>query len=193
MNHANGCALQAELVALQIHLLSRSTDGQQTYSILGLNVLQVDTLICETLTYVHQLYFPIYLILVQSQISISRYPEAEIVSRAYGFPVSWGKVLMRHYILNDNPEYLTRFARRHAMTPALVEEVMVAFELESEFRKKPDALDRFERLVVMLTDVEAKYRLASRLGLRHLVGELLSSSALPYLKDTAWSKKANQD
>jgi hypothetical protein len=45
----------------------------------------------------------------------------------------------------------------------------------------------------MLTDAEAKYRLASRLNLRHLVSELLSSSALPYLKDTAWGKKANQD
>ena len=33
--------------------------------------------------------------------------------------------------------------------------------------------------------------MASRLGLRELVGQLLASPALPYLKDTAW-KKANR-
>lgn len=100
---------------------------------------------------------------------------------------------MRHYILNDGSEYLARFARRHTITAALVEEVLSAFEMESGFTKKADTLDRISRLVSMLTDVEAKYRLASRLGLRQLVSELLSSSALPYLKDTAWGKKANQD
>ncbi|KAK4021130.1 hypothetical protein OUZ56_003057 [Daphnia magna] len=171
LSHANQCALQAELVALQIHLVSRAADGQHIYCILGLNAAQVDVLICETLTY----------------------PEAEIVSRGYGFSVTWGKALMRHYVLNDGSDYLERFIRRHTITPTIVEQVVAAFELESGFSKKSETLDRLERLVSMLTDAEVKYRLASRLGLRHLVGELLSSSALPYLRDTAWGKKANQD
>lgn len=100
---------------------------------------------------------------------------------------------MRHYILNDGSDYLARFVRRHTINSTLVEEVVAAFEQEAGFSKKSETLDRLSHLVSMLTDVEAKYRLASRLGLRHLVSELLSSSALPYLKDTAWGKKANQD
>lgn len=127
------------------------------------------------------------------RVIICRYPEAEIVVRAYGFSVTWGKALMRHYVLNDGSEYLARFVRRHTITAALVEEVVTAFESEAGFSKKSDTLERISNLVSMVTDVEAKYRLASRLGLRDLVSELLSSSALPYLKDTAWGKKANQD
>ncbi len=50
LNHANKCALHAELVALQIHLVNRAIDGHQIYCILGLNSAQVDILICETLT-----------------------------------------------------------------------------------------------------------------------------------------------
>lgn len=128
-----------------------------------------------------------------SVLIFGRYPEAEIISRGYGFNISWGKALMRHYIINGGTEYLERFVRRHTVTPAIVEEVVTDFEQESGLCKKQEILDRLSRLVSMLTDAEAKYRLASRLNLRHLVSELLSSSALPYLKDTAWGKKANQD
>ena len=100
---------------------------------------------------------------------------------------------MRQYIVNGGSDYLAKFVRRHTVTSALVEEVISAFEQEAGFSQKQDTLERLSNLVSMLTDVEAKYRLASRLGLRQLVSELLSSSALPYLKDTAWGKKANQD
>ena len=48
------------------------------------------------------------------------------------------------------------------------------------------AVQRLASLVASLDDVESQYRLASRLGLRSVVRRLLSSPALPYLKDVAW-------
>jgi len=99
---------------------------------------------------------------------------------------------MRHYVLNDESDYLSMFCRRRFITSTVVEEAVAAAESESGL-KKTQVLDRFSRIISMVKDSETKYRIASRLGLRPLVGDLLSSSALPYLKDTTWSKKAGQD
>ena len=99
---------------------------------------------------------------------------------------------MRHYVLNEEKEYFAMFCRRHVVSLPMLEEAIASLETEPRF-KKPDVLDRLSRVLLKLNDAEAKYRIASRLGLMQLVGDLLSSSALPYLKDTAWSKKADQD
>jgi hypothetical protein len=104
----------------------------------------------------------------------------------------WGRAVIRHYVINGEEDYLIHFLHRHNVTSELVEEAIVAFESESS--KKPEVLHRLSSFVSKLSDVEAKYRIASRLGLlRQLVGDILSSSALPYLKDTTWGKKSNQN
>jgi len=106
----------------------------------------------------------------------------------------WGRALVRHYVINGEDDFLINFLHRHAVTSELVEEGIVAFESESSSIKKPEVLHRLSCFVSKLPDVEAKYRIASRLGLlRQLVGDILSSSALPYLKDVAWGKKSNQN
>jgi Spatacsin C-terminus len=114
------------------------------------------------------------------------------VARAYGCPVAWGKALTHHFVLNNRPEYLEAFGRRNVIGVALVEEAIVAFEAAEPSRKmSAEQTERLSVLVSSLSDVEAKYRIASRLGLRSMVRTLLSSSGLPYLKDSAW-KTANQ-
>ena len=106
----------------------------------------------------------------------------------------WGRALVRHYVINGEDDFLINFLHRHAVTSELVEEGIVAFESESSSIKKPEVLHRLSCFVSKLPDVEAKYRIASRLGLlRQLVGDIQPSSALPYLKDVAWGKKSNQN
>ena len=126
-----------------------------------------------------------------------RYPEAEIVSRAYGVTVNWGRVLVKRYVVRNAAHYLDQFCRRNAVSGQLIEEALVAFEMEPRDgggggRESAERIDRLSQLVAMLCDLETKYRIASRFGLRKLVSEqLLSAHALPYLKDTAW-KTAKQ-
>ena len=96
---------------------------------------------------------------------------------------------MRHLLLDNNKVYLEQLSRRMSISTDLVEETVSCFEGEM-LPRKGELVDRLSSLVSLLTDVEAKYRIASRLGLRKLVGDLLSSPGLPYLKDTAW-KTAN--
>ena len=114
------------------------------------------------------------------------------MARAYKCSVSWGKALAHHYVANNRDDYLKQLARRKTITADLIEEMVTAVDSHGPVVSKSNEwMERVSNVVSMLTDVEVKYRIASRLGLRPLVNDLLSSSALPYLKDTAW-KTANQ-
>ncbi len=50
LNHSSSCAQKAELIALQIHIVNRSTINSQVYCILELNAAQVNHLISEYFT-----------------------------------------------------------------------------------------------------------------------------------------------
>ena len=50
LNHADKCRLQAELVALQIHLLERAANNAEAYCILQLSAHQVHHLIVDYFT-----------------------------------------------------------------------------------------------------------------------------------------------
>jgi len=50
LNHGRECALQAELIALQIHLVNRSPGNTQIYCLIGLNAVQINQLISDYFT-----------------------------------------------------------------------------------------------------------------------------------------------
>merc|ERR1712136_572113 len=100
---------------------------------------------------------------------------------AYDCNVNWGHALSNHYVTGNDESYLEAVARCRGISVAIVEDAVEASMDATS--KGGDQLGRLSHLISMLDNIEVKYRIASRLGLRQLVSQLLTSPALPYLKD----------
>ncbi|KAF4531594.1 hypothetical protein B566_EDAN010060 [Ephemera danica] len=164
---------QAELVALQISMVNGVAAGQTVDCLLERESEGVNKLIY------HQLSFP----------------QTVIVARAYSHSVDWGLALFNHCVLQTEHKYLTDFTQTMNLTPTLVEDVVKRFHASQKSAKSPKAVPQemywvMKQMVNMVQCVEVKYRLASLLGFKDVLENMVTSPALPFLKDTVWRKSS---
>ncbi|XP_071450583.1 spatacsin isoform X2 [Hetaerina americana] len=159
---ASKCAHKAELAALQIYMLDSSEDGSAS-CILHLEPLQIAALVTNVLSF----------------------PHAWILVRAYEVLGNWAAAIYVQYVQGGDSTYLSNFMRCRAVTPTLVEDIARRFLLD-DGSANPEMSQRMANLLTEMNDIEVCYRLSSRLGLRGLTGQLLTSPHLPYLRDVVW-------
>ncbi|XP_059487739.1 spatacsin [Neocloeon triangulifer] len=164
LTKAMDSASQAELIALQISLTIGVPNGQTLDCLLGQEQAQVSILITNRLSF----------------------PQAIIVAKAYNHPVDWGAALYHHCVLQNEQKYLTDFKQGMNLTPALVEDISRRFQHESSLNS--DMAKMMKQIVNNVKSVEVKYRVASQLGFKDILENMLSSADLPYLKDTVWRR-----
>ncbi|KAK2583208.1 hypothetical protein KPH14_009228 [Odynerus spinipes] len=161
---ANKCCQQAQLVALQIALVSTASHQYAT-CILNLKSDQIDKILCGMLNF----------------------PQALIVTSAYNHHPDWANIIYSHYIINGETKYLKDFTTVIKLSSTLVEDCARRYRSEKSITVAMK--NNMKRLISELADVECKYMLASQLGFKEIVETMLNSPAIAaYLKDTVWKK-----
>ncbi|CAB3377933.1 Hypothetical predicted protein [Cloeon dipterum] len=164
LSKAMECASQAELIALQISFTIGVANGHTLDCLLGQEQTQVSILVMNRLTF----------------------PQAVIVAKAYSHPVDWGSTLYHHCVLKKEQQYLTDFMKVMTLTPALVEDISKRFQNESSINS--DMAKVMKQIVNNVKSVEVKYRIASQLGFKDILENMISGADLPYLRDTVWRR-----
>lgn len=159
------CCHRAELVALQTSFLNSVNQNQQVPCVLNLRSSEIDRMICNDLSFA----------------------QANILVRAYNHPVDWGSVIYSHCILRCDAKYLKDFLNTNEITVAIVKDSAKRFQLEKSVSK--ETADSMQQLISLVKDVECKYTLASQLGFKNVIEDILADSNVgAYLKDTVWRK-----
>ncbi|EZA52114.1 Spatacsin [Ooceraea biroi] len=165
LNLASRCSHQAQLVALQIALLNAIPQDQQAVCVLNLKSDEID----------------------RTLLLILNFPQALIVTRAYNYHADWANLIYHHCILKGETRYLKEFMTVNSLTPTIVQDCARRYRLEKSINHS--MTDNMRTLVSQLSDVECKYMLASQLGFKDIVEEMLNDPILgSYLKDTIWKK-----
>ncbi|XP_067002124.2 spatacsin [Anabrus simplex] len=168
LNRAMASAHQAELIALQIALVSSVPVGQSTDCLLNLKAQEISSIITKKLSF----------------------PEACIVARAYSHPVDWGAALYQHCIVQREAAYLSDFTHSMILTTALVEDVARRFQMDRNITREMKI--EMKKFVECVSSVDVKYRVASQLGYRDIIESLLNGPEVAYLKDTVWRRGFRQ-
>ncbi|CAL1689224.1 unnamed protein product [Lasius platythorax] len=165
LNLANQCANQAQLVALQIGLLHTLPQNQQAVCLLNLKSDELDKILSQILNF----------------------PQALIVTRAYNYHTDWANLIYHHCILKGETKYLKEFMMVNNLTSTIVQDCARRYSLEKSINHS--MIDNMKTLISELSDVECKYKLASQLGFKDIVEEMLNNPLVgSYLKDTIWKK-----
>ncbi|XP_039304859.1 spatacsin isoform X2 [Solenopsis invicta] len=165
LNFASRCSHQAQLVALQISLLNAVSQNQQAVCLLNLKRDELERILCHILNF----------------------PQALIVIRAYNYHADWVNLIYHHCILKGETKYLKEYMTVNNLTSTIVQDCARRYRLEKSINHS--MTDNMKTLVSELSDVECKYMLASQLGFKDIVEEMLNNSLVgSYLKDTIWKK-----
>ncbi|XP_036147229.1 spatacsin isoform X2 [Monomorium pharaonis] len=165
LNLASRSSHQAQLVALQISLLNAVPQNQQAVCLLNLKTDELERILSHILNF----------------------PQALIVIRAYNYHVDWVNLIYHHCILKGDTKYLQDFLTVNTLTPMIVQDCARRYRLEKSINHS--MTDNMRILISELSDVECKYMLASQLGFKDIVEEMLNDAIVgSYLKDTIWKK-----
>lgn len=84
-------------------------------------------------------------------------------------------------------KYLTDYCDRMEMTDAMIEAMVRNFQHHANIT--PEMEQNIAVLVEMVETVTTRYKLASLLGLKRCIANLLNDHSLYYLKDTNYGRK----
>lgn len=165
LNLAYRSSHQAQLVALQVSLIGAVAQNQQVACILNLTSSEIDKIICQTLSF----------------------PQSLILVRAYNHHADWTSAIYAHCILNGESRYLKEFMTSHALSSTIVRDCVKRYQLEKSITKQ--MAGNMQMVLSHLTDIECKYMLASQLGFKKIIENMLGNAMISsYLKDTVWRK-----
>ncbi|XP_001601258.1 spatacsin [Nasonia vitripennis] len=166
LNLANRCSHQAQLVALQISLSSAAGQNQQFPCILNLTSDEINKAISRHLNF----------------------SQALILARAYDHHVDWANAIYTHCLLNGETKYLKDFVISKRLTASVAIDCARRYRLEKSVSKS--MTENMQTLVARLNDNECKYVLASQLGFRNIIQEMIDDPAVgAFLKDTVFRKR----
>ncbi|XP_076367919.1 spatacsin [Tachypleus tridentatus] len=153
LRHAQACASQAELIALQIHLLA------QGLTVVCLQEKEVEKFI----------------------INHPNFSESLIVAEAYENHQSWSIALYHHVVERGDMEYLRSFQVSLGLNPFVVEEVGKRFKISTS--KSSEHIQNLRKLLTKLSNVEVAYRLSNEFGFRDIALDLVQGDSGDYLQD----------
>ncbi|XP_046672590.1 spatacsin [Homalodisca vitripennis] len=162
MNCAVSSMQQAELIMVQLSMLSNTSAATSVPCLVNLTKSQA-------------------LMLVNTVLNCE---QAHVVASAYAVALDWSAALYQHCVLKGNSEYLQDWTRHHQLTKTLVLDIVHRFQSEKEINAVMEGNMKLFISSVSLLDV--KYRVASQLGFKDILQNLLASPDMAYLKDTVW-------
>lgn len=170
---AQKAAAMAELIALQINLKRTAIEDNKTTCICVLNVKKE-----VTFRYV-----------VAYELSV---PQALILSRGYPYEINWSEAIFNQYILQGRDEYIVDYCARMELTEDMIELIVKSFVQRPATMvlpsPVPDIEERLSVIVDMVETVTLRYKLASVLSDKRIIGKLLNDESASYLRDTNYGR-----
>lgn len=118
-------------------------------------------------------------------------PQAQILSRAYPYEINWTEAIFNQYILLGNDRYLIDFCDRMPLTESMIEALVKNFQHQTNITKRME--QNISHLVEKVQTVTLRYKLASLLGLKRCIANLINDHSLYYLKDTNYGRNESFD
>ncbi|XP_013406016.1 spatacsin isoform X2 [Lingula anatina] len=158
LRHAQSCVKQAQLVALQMHLLSSGT------KVINLHTEDVTKFITTH----------------------NKFYESYIVAEAYNCKNIWPSALFQHVIINGDLKYLQDYKAHIGLNTAVILEVADRYRREGS--KNGSSASNMKRLLESCKDIVTKFKVAQEFAFDDMWKGLLKGDSGPYLQDVMGSR-----
>ncbi|ESP01289.1 hypothetical protein LOTGIDRAFT_157467 [Lottia gigantea] len=155
VRHAQQCIRQARLVALQIQLLPSS--------------IVVINLTTEQLTEFIQ-HHPKFL-------------DTLIVSEAYSKRCDWSTAIYYNVIINNDFRYLHDLKSHVQLKPAIIQDAVDKYQQSGNKVSPEQCLINIKKLLTYCKDIKIQYKIASELGFKDMINQMLKGDSGSYLQD----------
>lgn len=167
---AQKCASQAELIALQIHLIRVAMDASLETCFCILSVRSES----------------VFRHLVAFELGV---PQALILSRAYPFEINWAEAIFNQYIGHGKQAYIEEYCARMDLSEDMIEVIVKSYMQQTAVLVvTPQMEQRVSHIVEMVESVTLRYKLASLLSDKRIIATLINDRSLYYLKDTNYGR-----
>ncbi|XP_031632932.1 spatacsin [Contarinia nasturtii] len=165
---AQRTASNAELVAMQIHLVRDALDNSKLTCICVLNIRGENA----------------FRYLVNNDLNI---PQSLILSRAYPYEITWTEAIFNQFVLQGKDDYIIEFCVRFELTDDMIEHLVKNF-LQTQSNATPKMEKAISTIIELVQSVTLRYKLASLLSDKRTIATLINGDCLYYLKDTNYGR-----
>lgn len=185
---AQRAASNAELVAMQLHLIRHALENEKTNCMCVLNIRNESVfrhLVNNELKY--ELNFQI-----KKQFNLKFYscfsiPQSLILSRAYPYEITWTESIFNQYVLQGKSDYIIEYCVRMELSDDMIEHLVKNFiQTQTNITQKMEK--SMSTIIEMVQSVTLRYRLASLLSDKRTIATLINGDCLYYLKDTNYGR-----
>lgn len=170
---AQKAASQAELIALQIHLLRVAMDEAKDTCFCILNVRSENA----------------FRHIVGHELGV---PQALILSRAYPYEINWSEAIFNQYIMQGKDAYIGEYCARMDLSEDMIEVIVKNFMQQTAVAPVTARMEQsLSTIVEMVESVTLRYKLASLLSDKRIIANLINDRSLYYLKDTNYGRSDN--
>lgn len=170
---AQKAASQAELIALQIHLLRMAIEDNKETCFCILNVRSESA----------------FRHMVAHEMGV---PQALILSRAYPFEINWSESIFNQYIMQGKETYIAEYLARMELNEDMIEVMVKNFMQQTATTPATTQMEQnISNIVEMVESVTLRYKLASLLSDKRIIANLINDRSLFYLKDTNYGRNDN--
>nr|NP_001286748.1 uncharacterized protein Dmel_CG13531, isoform C [Drosophila melanogaster]NP_611726.1 uncharacterized protein Dmel_CG13531, isoform B [Drosophila melanogaster]AAF46913.1 uncharacterized protein Dmel_CG13531, isoform B [Drosophila melanogaster]AHN56543.1 uncharacterized protein Dmel_CG13531, isoform C [Drosophila melanogaster] len=116
-------------------------------------------------------------------------PQALILSRAYGYDISWSEAILSQFVVLQGVNYLQEYLCHQRINDDVIEQIVKGYLLHIQSNATNSKQEEsMVQLVGLIKSVVLKYKLASILGFKSIVMSLINDSSVYYLRDTNFGR-----
>ncbi|XP_055311007.1 spatacsin [Sitodiplosis mosellana] len=165
---AQRAASNAELVAMQIHLVRHTLEYGKPNCLCVLNIRSES----------------VFRYLVNNELNI---PQSLMLSRAYPYEITWTESIFSQFVLQGKDDYIIEYCVRMELSDDMIENLVKNFlQLQSSATSKMEKA--ISIILEMVQSVTLRYKLASLLCDKRGIAGLINGDCLYYLKDTNYGR-----
>lgn len=116
------------------------------------------------------------------------FQQTVIIARNYSYELNWAEVLYNQYIVNNRVEYFQEFLIKFDSIENVAENIVKMVQAEN-IKLSVESEIAVANIIQNISSVILKYKLASVLGIKRIVAELINDQSLYYLKDAEYGRK----
>lgn len=116
------------------------------------------------------------------------FQQTVIIARNYSYDLNWAEILYNQYIINNRIEYFQEFLIKFDSIENVAENIVKMVQAEN-IKLSVESEQAVVNVIQNISSVILKYKLASLLGLKKIIADLINDQSLYYLKDTDYGRQ----
>lgn len=170
LGKAQNSASQAELIALQMHLVTVALEAGKDTCLSVLNIRS------ETA----------FRYMVAYELGV---PQALILSRSHPYEINWSEAIFNQFIMQGKQSYIDDYLARMTLSEDMIEVIVKNYMQQTALIAATTQMEQKISLIVDLVEsVTLRYKLASLLSDKRIIANLINNSCIYYLKDTNYGR-----